>query len=152
MFWVIRFILFWLVWILLADKKRWKELLPVCFFAALIGSTTDTIMHHYQLWIYETMQTNLLADITDDWSVYIVVTYLFIQWLPKDKGFLNMFLYWVAWTTITITIELIHVYSGHMSYPKQSWWNPWWSYGTDWLLFWVFYKFHQIFNHEKLSL
>lgn len=149
MFWIIRFILIWLMFILLADKRRWREILPVSFFAGFLGSSSDDIMHHFHLWIYESKQTSFIADISDDWSVYIVITYLFIQWLPKKRTFPNMAIYWLIWTTISITIELIHVFSGHMFY--STWWNIGWSYLCDWLLFYIFYKFHKIFELEKLS-
>jgi hypothetical protein len=149
MFWILRFILFWLIFILLADKQRWRELFTVGFFSIAIGASTDNLMHHFHMWIYDNQQTELIADLTDDWGVYIVTTYLFIQWLPKAKNFRNMIIYWLIWTTITIIIEFIHVYTGHMSYP--SWWNIWWSYPCDWILFYVFYKFHQIFKLQKLS-
>lgn len=149
MFWIIRFILFWLIFILLADKQRWRELFTVGFFAVAIGASTDSIMHHYKLWIYDNMQTSILADLTDDWSLYLVTTYLFIQWLPKIKNFKNMFIYWLIWTTISITTEYIHILTGHMLY--TTWWNIWWSYPSDWLLFYIFYKFHQIFKLQKLS-
>lgn len=149
MFWVIRFIFFWLIFILLADKRRWRELLPVSIFSIALGATTDNIMHHLLMWSYDDKQTSLIADLTDDWSVYIVVTYLFIQWLPKNKNFRNMFIYWLIWTTITIAIEFIHVYTRHMTY--STWWNIGWSYLSDWLLFYIFYKYYQIFKLKEFS-
>jgi hypothetical protein len=149
MFWIIRFILFWLIFILMADKRRWRELFAASSFSVAVGATTDNIMHHYHLWIYDGEQTSILADLTDDWSIYIVITYLFIQWLPKKKHFKNMIIYWFIWTTIAIIIEAIHVYSGHMSFP--TWWNMGWSYLADWMLLYLFYKFHQIFKLYKLQ-
>lgn len=148
MFWVIRFILFWLAFIFLADKHRWREILPVCFFAGFLGATTDNIIHHFHLWIFDSTQTAFIADITDDWTVYIVVTYLFLQWLPRNKTFYKMAVYWFIWTGISAIIELIHVYTGHMTYIK---WNIGWSYLADWILFYIFYKYHQIFELEKLN-
>ena len=149
MFWASRFIFFWLIFILLADKRRWRELFSVSFFSIAIGSTTDNLMHHYHMWIYDNKQTSIIADLTDDWAVYIVTTYLFIQWLPKNKNLRNMIIYWLIWTTISIIIEFIHVSTGHMMY--TTWWNIGWSYLCDWLLFYIFYKFHQIFKLERLS-
>jgi hypothetical protein len=53
MFFVFRFILVWTIWLIFADKKRWKELFPVGIFAGLLGSTTDSMSTHYKLWHYQ---------------------------------------------------------------------------------------------------
>lgn len=148
-FWVIRFLVFWLFFLILADKRRWRELFSVSFFAIALGATTDNLMHHYQLWYYDYEQTNLFADLSDDWSVYIVVTYLFIQWLPQKRTFFRMISYWFVWTAISIFIEWIHVVTGHMHYPN--WWNLGWSYASDWLLFYAFFRFHKGFKLEMLN-
>ena len=149
MFWILRFILFWAVWFVFADKKRWREILPVCILASFFGATTDNLVHHYYPWIYDTMQTNIVADITDDWSVYPIVTYLFIQWLPRERSFRKMFSYWFIWTGVAIGIEEVHLITGHMSYP--TWWNLGWSYLADWILFWLFYQYYKILRFERVS-
>jgi len=148
MFWVIRFIIFWAAWLVFADKKRWREILPVSVFSGFIGASSDNIMHHYHLWIYESTETTFLADMTDDWSVYIVITYLFIQWLPKQQTSWPMFKYIFLWTGISILIEYIHVVTDHMSFP--TWWNMHWSYFADWILFWILFQYHKIFHLKTL--
>jgi len=85
----------------------------------------------------------------DDFDVYIIVTYLFIQWLPQRQSFFNMFFYWFAWTTMSITIEHIHVITGHMAHYNS--WTIWHSYIADWILFAIFYQYHKILELEKLS-
>ncbi|MCX7781278.1 MAG: hypothetical protein N2491_10295 [Negativicutes bacterium] len=142
MFWSIRFIVFWGVWLIWADKSRWREIVPVCIFACLLGSLTDTLVHYYPLWFYE---ASLWVEWNDDLSVYPVVVYLFIQWLPQDRKLSNMLLYWFCWTLLAIAIEWVHLRLGYMSYPTGEW-NLLLSYIADWLLFTIFYKYHQIFN------
>jgi hypothetical protein len=116
MFFVIRFAVEWIIWLLLADKKRWRELFPVAFFASLLGCLTDNVMHHYRLWEYD---GRILADFTNDFGTYVVVTYLFIQWLPKGERLWNLFVYWVIWTSLAITYEWFHLKTNHIIY--HSW-------------------------------
>jgi hypothetical protein len=149
MFFFIRFILVWTIWLLFADKKRWRELLPVAIFAGYLGLITDVAMdENYKLWEFK-KANEALAQVSDDTGIYIVVTYLFIQWLPQHKTVLKMFLYWFTWVTLAIGIEWIHVSTGHMIHHK--WWNFGYSYLADWTLFWLFYQFHKIFGLKKLS-
>lgn len=145
MFWIARFIFDWLVWIVLADKSRWREIIPVCFFASWVSYIVEAIMLHYQLWSYT--GHHLLALNINGFGCYIVATYLFIQWLPTDHSFKKMFIYWLYWTGFVIVFELFHVWMGELQYYK--WWNTIWSYLADWFLFWVFYKYHQIFCASK---
>ncbi len=148
MFHVAIFIIAWILWILLADKKRWRELFPVALLASFLGCITDNIMHYYTLWHYQNGHP-LLIYLLNDFGVYIVVTYLFIQWLPKERSFRSMFGYWFIWTGMSISLELIYHATNHLIY--HQWWNSWWSYLADWILYWIFYEYHKIFNLKKLS-
>lgn len=156
MFFIVRFIVFWAVWLLVADKKRWKELFPVAFFAALLGQFSDqAFMKFYKLWEYhEPHDTgpiySFFLEVLNDLSVYMVVTYLFIQWLPNNRTAWNMFRYWFSWTVFAIMVELIHIKTGHMTY--HQWWNLGYSYLADWILFWVFYQFHKRFKLHLLGM
>lgn len=141
------FILAWTIWLLLADKSRWREILPVCIFASFLGQATDSIMSHYPLWEY--IGFPLLANLADDLGIYPVVVYLFIQWLPNKPSLKNMVKYWLVWTTVSIAIELIYKYYGYITY--HQFWNTWYSYAADWFLYWLFYSFHKILKLEKLS-
>ena len=136
----------WVFWFKFADKKRWREILPVCFFASFLNAVVDTITHHYDLWMYA-YDISATPEILDDFGIYIVVTYLFIQWLPKDQTLRSMVLYWLMWTSIVITIEYIHVKTGHMTY--HQWWTIYHSYVADWILFWIFYKYHKVFQNVR---
>ncbi len=148
MFHVVIFITAWILWILFADKKRWRELFPVTLFASFLGCLTDNIMHYYTLWHYQNLNS-LLISIFNDFGVYIVVTYLFIQWLPKEQTFRLMFGYWFIWTGLSISLELVYHATNHLIY--HQWWNSWWSYLADWILYWIFYEYHKLFNLKKLS-
>lgn len=151
MFFIITFFFAWAVWLLLADKSRWRELFIVGIFASLLGITTDLIMEHYKLWDYYSTNTNpLIVHFFDDFSIYFVIPYLFIQWLPKKRNILNLFLYFFIWTSISIAIESIFIYSNHMDHHKT--WDLFYSYIADWFLFLVFYQFHKAFKLVKLSI
>lgn len=148
MFFIIRFILVWTVWFIFADKKRWRELFPVSIFAGYLGLITDMIIEEQlKLWEYQG-EFKEFAEVSDDIGIYIVVTYLFIQWLPQCKTRASL-LYWFLWTSFAIAIEWIHIVTGHMEHHK--WWNYGWSYACDWFLFWLFYQFHKIFRLKLLS-
>jgi hypothetical protein len=84
MFWFIRTCLSFTALLLWADRKRWREILPVCFFATGADLCADVIMHHYELWTYD--DSSLFVDLLDDFSVYPVVAYLFIQYLPQQQS------------------------------------------------------------------
>jgi hypothetical protein len=148
MFWTIRFLICWLLWLRFADKSRCRELLPVCIFASLLGSLTDTLVHHIPLWAYD---DTLWAELSDDLSIYPVVVYLFLQWLPGVRTRKNMLLYWFYWTTLAIGIEIYHLQAGYMNYPTQQW-NLGYSYLADWFLYWLFYRFHQLYRKSDLPL
>jgi len=147
MFYVSWFLLSWIVWLLLADKRRWRELLPVCIFAICLALATDILVVYYPLWEY--LGSPLLYHLADDLGIYPVVTYLFIQRLPASRTHGSMFKYWLLWTTVALVIELIYQNFGYMRY--HLWWNFWYSYAADWFLFWLFYQFHNILRLEKLS-
>ena len=147
MFYVVWFFLVWIIWLLFADKSRWREILPVCIFAKCLSLATDVLMFYYPLWEYAGFP--FLIHLADDFAIYPVVTYLFIQWLPNNRSVKNMLRYWLVWTTAALAIELIYVHFGYMRY--HQWWNTGYSYAADWLLYWLFFKFHQILKLEKLS-
>lgn len=151
MIFITTFILAWTTWIIFSDKRRIKEILPVSVFAVALGAITDTIVHHYKLWSYHSKIINHIAiDILDELGIYIVVTYLFIQFLPREKSFKNMFIYIFKWSTFAIIIEFIHLKLGNMKHHK--FWNLGWSYLCDWILFLLFYSYHEILGLKKLSL
>lgn len=149
MFYLFRFVLSWVCWFTFADKKRWREILPVCILAGFLDGIADNITAQYPLWEYNSSTIHILPYISDGLSIYPVVTYLFIQWLPNKQTLRQMLGYWFLWTTLAISIEFVHLYTGHLHYGL--WWNTFWSYMFDWILFWIFYQFHKIFLLTKLK-
>jgi hypothetical protein len=147
MFYLAWFFFSWTIWLLFADKDRWRELLPVCIFAVCLGIATDELMYHYLLWEY--LGSPFLHHLADDLAIYPVVTYLFIQGIPRNRTVFTMARYWLVWTTIAIAIELVYLTSVNMRY--HQWWNTWYSYAADWFLYWLFYKYHTVLKLEKLS-
>lgn len=147
LFWYIRFALEWCIWIVFADKKRWRELLPVSFFAGLLAMITDIITFYYPLWKYDG-DISPIPRLLNTWGIYVVVVYLFIQYLPAKKSFGRMLSYWFAWTTLTMIIEKVHIITGHMTY--HLWWTAYHSYFANWSLFLIFYLYYKIFNFERL--
>ncbi len=149
-FFYARFLIAWTCWLLFADKTRWKEMLPVCIFGSFLGLITDQFTDWYiPYWEYYGSEPKIIRNLMDDFDVYVVVIYLFIQWLPKKRLFSNLFFYWFAWTAFAITIEYSHVKTGHMTHYHG--WTFWHSYLSDWILFWIFYQFHKGLQLDKLS-
>lgn len=149
-FFYIRFALAWSCWLVFADKDRWREILPVCVFASFLGLISDQIVtFHITYWQYYDSGPRIIRELLDDFGLYIVVTYLFIQWLPTKRPLVVMVLYWFAWTAFAIIVKFIHVKTGHMQHFNG--WNYWYSYLADWLLYTIFYAYYKLFKLERLS-
>jgi hypothetical protein len=149
-FFYMRFLISWTCWLFFSDKARWKEMVPVCAFALCLSLISDQIVDWYVIyWEYYGNEPKIIRKLLDDFDVYIIVTYLFIQWLPEKRSFFKMFSYWFAWTALAISIEYIHVKTGHMAHYNG--WTFWHSYISDWILFWLFYQYHKILQLEKLA-
>jgi hypothetical protein len=140
----------WLAWLIFADKRRWRELVPVSLLSMALGFFTDAIMHHYKLWeYYDRLLAEPYIELSFGFGIYPVVAYLFVQWLPKPSTRARLVLYWLAWTTLTISIEFLYTVTGHMTHRK--WWTIAHSYAADWFILLLLYKFHRIFRLERLS-
>lgn len=149
-FFYARFFIIWACWLLFADKSRWKEIVPVCVFASSLGLIADQIVDSYiPYWEYYGSEPEIVINLIDEFEVNPIATYLFIQWLPQKQTFFRMFSYWFAWTAFAITIEHIHVITGHMAHYHG--WTLWHSYISDWILFGIFHQYHKILQLDKLS-
>ncbi|HWR06150.1 CBO0543 family protein [Sporomusa sp.] len=148
-FYYIRFVLFWILWLIFADKSRWRELFAVGIFAGFLDGFADIFSFHYPLWKYHPPDS-VVPNLFDNMGVYIVVSYLFIQWLPKNPSVVRMLMYWFLWTAFAIAIEWVHVHMGYMTY--DSGWRMEYSYIADWIIYWMLYKFHKVFELRKLSV
>lgn len=148
MFYIIQFVIVWTIWLIFADKKRWRELFPVGFLAAAIASMADTLATHYGLWNYHD-HLCYATRILDNLGIYIVAPYLFVQWFPKKKTFWRIISYWIIWTVSTILIEVLHLQTGHMTHGKG--WNVPISFFADCVLLAFFYGYYKLFRFERLS-
>lgn len=147
-FYYIRFAVIVACWLLFADKSRWRELFSVGIFANFLDGFADICSFHYPLWKYNP-EDSIVPDLFDNMGIYIVVSYLFIQWLPKDRTAGRMLLYWFLWTAFAIGIEWFHIRTGYMTYDR--WWRIEYSYIADWIIYWILYQFHKVFKLERLS-
>lgn len=120
MFWIVGFILAWLVWLIFANKKRWKEILPVAIFASWISFIVEAWMHYvYNLWTYS--GSVILPLYGNAFGIYIVVPYFFIQLLPNVRSIKKMLVYFFLWTGFAIIFEFFHWYFLQIEY--HNWWN-----------------------------
>lgn len=145
-FWGIRFLIDISIGLPLLDRSRWREILPVAIFASWLSYIVESIMTFgIQLWSYA---GHPLAGLTaNGFGIYIIVTYLFIQWLPKQQTPLALFQYFFYWTAFAISYEWVHLYFEQIRYHR--WWDLGYSYLADWLLFWIFYKYYHLFHFKK---
>ena len=147
LFWIVSFMLCWLVWLIFANKKRWKEILPVSILASWFSFIVEAWMHYvYNLWSYP--GEIILPLFGNGFGIYFVVSYLFIQCLPHEKSLKKMIVYLFLWTGFAIIVELLHWRLLQIEY--HLWWNIGYSYICDWLLFWIFYKYYVITHLKTL--
>lgn len=150
MFYIIRFILAWVIWLIFADKRRWREMIPVCMFGSFLDLILTITGHYFPYWEYSNPDLHpIMTSLLDDFDVYPVVIYLFIQRLPEERSLRRMFFYWFIWAGVAIILEYIHVKSGNMVHLNG--WTFWKSYVADWFLYWLIYQFYKILKLEKLS-
>lgn len=138
------FIVSWLLFVFFADKKKFFKFSPTCYIAIILGLGTDLLIHNYPLWSYpsETLFEKLARHYLDDLGVYFVVTYLFLQTLPKRKTIMTMGLHVFLWTIPSISLEVIALFTQSMEHGL--WWSLYFSYAADWVLFIFFYFHHRM--------
>jgi hypothetical protein len=118
----------WIIFILYADKRRLFLFLPTCYLAMILGFLTDLLMEIYPLWEYPVSAKwqSFFVDFLDELGVYFVVTYLFLQTLPKQSTFPTISMHIFLWTIPAVTLELIALRIGAMKH--HMWWNIYISY------------------------
>lgn len=87
-----------LIFILFADLKRFKELLPIALTGVYLRFLDHYIVIDWlELWhIHGTDNSVLWLPMSADLTIWPVVTYLYIQYLPNR----NLWWYIVAWATL----------------------------------------------------
>ncbi|WP_018249281.1 CBO0543 family protein [Orenia marismortui] len=138
------FIISWLVFLKFADRSKFFEYSPTCYIAMILGLMTDILVHHYPFWKYTAAKKPqiIIRHYLDDLGVYFVVTYLFIQCLPKTQKTFNMLIYIFGWTVIAVLIEAIALKLTGIEHGLG--WNLIYSYLSDWLLFLIFYAHYRL--------
>lgn len=81
MFYFAWFIFAWVVWLIFADKTRWREIFLVCIFAKTLALATDVLMFYYPLWEY--VGPPQLVHLADDLGIYPVVASCSGPWNTK---------------------------------------------------------------------
>lgn len=139
---IILFVLSWLTFLLLGDKKRIPELFPTAVFSMFLALLTDLMMEEYQLWSYQDKPlSGHIVPLVLDFGIYPVVAYLFIQYLPLTR---RKRIYWIVyWTFGAILLEYVYLKWGLIQHHK--WWSLWMSYFSDWIIFVLFILQYQYY-------
>jgi hypothetical protein len=137
------FIASWICFLIFADKKKLFDFMPTCYIAMILGFTTDLLIHHYPLWDYPaaTKMHSFGRHMLDEFGVYFVVSYLFLQTLPKKQTILAVSRHIFYWTLLAVILEWIALITGSMKHGL--WWNLWCSFIADLFLFVLFYSHHK---------
>lgn len=140
---IILFVISWLCFFVFSDKKKFYLIVPTCYIAMFLASTSDMMTNVYPLWEYPAPNKKQIffRHILHDTGIYPVVTYLFLQTLPKNRNFSTVVLHIFYWSILAILIEWITIKTGNMKHGL--WWNFGCSYIADWVLFTLFYFHHK---------
>lgn len=140
---IILFISSWLSFFIFADKKKFITLAPTCLLAMYLACTSDMMTNVYPLWEYPASDKlhQFFRHLLHDTGVYPIVTYLFLQTLPRRKARLTVIRHIFYWSILAFIIEWIATRTGSMKY--HLWWNRGCSFAADWILFFLFYEHHK---------
>ncbi|BCJ86799.1 CBO0543 family protein [Effusibacillus dendaii] len=132
MYFLFLFTFTWTWFLVYADKTRLREFYTAVMFSATLGLLTDLMMIHYLLWDYKGLpQSQFSTPLILDSSIYPVVTYLFLQGLPKT--WVSMLKRTVTWSCFAVLFEWVTIHTGHMQH--HLWWNLGFSFLSDNLIF-----------------
>jgi hypothetical protein len=137
-----------IAWVLFADKSRWRSLSVISLIAMLLAFTAQILAQRYPVWDfvgYEHWHFVTLAN----GVMYMVATWMFIQWYPVGRKPTWTAAYWLTWTTFAVIIEFVYIQTGHMIHTPR--WNLGYSYIADWLLFGSLHWFYRIFYLTRLD-
>lgn len=134
----------WLCFIIFGNKKKFFAFSPTCYVAIILGFATDLLINYYPLWSYPAKSDTIecIRLLLDDLGVYFVVTYLFLQTVPKRKTVTSIGVHIFLWTIPAICLELIALSTQSMKHGL--WWSIYLSYFADWVLFAFFYFHHRL--------
>lgn len=146
---VVIFIASWVSFLIFADKKKFFNFLPTCYLAMILGLMTDILTYHYPLWSYPAQNKlfQLFRNYLDELGVYFVVTYLFIQTLPRKQSIFKIAIHIFYWSVLSFSLEFIAIATGSMNHGL--WWNIGYSYIADWILYIIFYSHFKLLNKHR---
>lgn len=136
MYFLAVFILAWLIFWTLADRKRIVELYPVALLGMVMSLTSDVLTGSIPLWSYHDAHWHLhplLISFLDDLGIYPVISFLYAQFLPHKPG--KWLLYTFCWIAGGIMLEFLMVREHIMKH--HLFWSLIHSYGCDWIIFTV---------------
>ncbi|KEO83057.1 cupin domain-containing protein [Tumebacillus flagellatus] len=141
---LILFLVSWAAFWKFGDLRQWRRLLPAVLLSMVMSLTSDSVTDHYPLWTYHDTtgwMPYLAIRLIDDFGVYPVTAYLFLQYMPSPNRQVR---YFMTWTLAVILLETLFVFQGWMVH--KDWWSIACSYIADWLIFFLLYRFTVLFN------
>ena len=118
-----------LSFLLLADKSRWKEMLPSMLFMIYFRFTSQYILVDIcEIWTYDNLGTPFTKvmniPVLVDLFFYPAMGYLYLQWYPSTRS--ARLIYAAAWAAVLTANEQLAVWSGTIVMRKD--WHPFLSY------------------------
>lgn len=138
------FVISWICFAIFADKSKFHLFYPTCLLAIYLSCAVDFFAtEHYILWDYPqgTKIQTYFYHLLQQLGVYPVVTYLYLQNLPKQDKNGALILHIFYWSILAFCIEWLAINSGYMKHVK--WWSLGCSYIADWILYYIFYRHHK---------
>ncbi|MBL0386160.1 cupin domain-containing protein [Tumebacillus sp. ITR2] len=137
------FTLSWAAFWLFADLRHWRRYLPACLLASVMSLMSDSVTEHFPLWeYYDTtgLMPQLVVRLLDDFGVYPVTTYLFLQYMPAPS---KQVFYYLKWTIAVILLESLFCWQDWMVHHQ---WSLAYSYIADWVIFFLLHRFTLLFQ------
>lgn len=136
------FVVSWICFFIFADTKKFHLYWTTCLLAMFLACTVDSFAHDFSLWEYpKPKKMHYLHHTMQQFGVYPIVVYLYIQTLPQKQNTLSVIRHIFYWSSLAVVIEWLATRTGYMEY--QKWWNLGWSYLCDWILYLIFYFHHK---------
>ncbi|UOF88952.1 cupin domain-containing protein [Fodinisporobacter ferrooxydans] len=142
MFFIFIFLISWASFLLFSNKKRIHELYQSSLIGMMMSLTSDAVTSFHPFWFYNDPETHLskfVIQMLDDFGVYPVISYLYIQYMPNSVR--KWLKYTWCWTLAGITIEYMMVNRGYITH--QLGWSLSLSYISDWIIFGLLTLHHQ---------
>ncbi|UOF89990.1 hypothetical protein LSG31_19305 [Fodinisporobacter ferrooxydans] len=147
MFYILVFLASWIAFLIFGNKKRFRELYTNSLIAMIMSLTSDVIASIYPFWFYNDPKTHipkLIVELLDDFGIYPVIAYLYVQFLPETLR--KWFLYTFLWTTGGILTEYFMIRNEYIVYKLG--WSLSWSYVSNWIIFGILTG-HHVWSSKK---